>query len=133
MWQRYNRLLMSWLYASLTEGMMTQIVNYFLVVEIWESLTSIYSATFMAKLTELQSQFQNLEKDGLTTLAYINKHKSLCNNLAAIGEPFSYNDHVFYLRRGLRHEYNPFVTLITNRPYKPYVEEIHSLLLSYEF
>lgn len=30
-------------------------------------------------------------------------------------------------------DYNPFVTLVTNRPNKTPIEEIHSLLLSYEF
>lgn len=119
LWQRYNRLLMSWFYASLTEGMMTQIVTYTTAVEIWESLSSIYSATSMAKLIKLQSQLQNLKKGSLTAIVDINKLKSLCNSLATIGEPISYNDHVLYLLGGLGCEYNPFVTTVINKPNKP--------------
>lgn len=132
-WQRYNCLLMSWFYASLIEGIMTQMVNYSTTIEIWQSLTSLYSATSMAKLTELRSQFQTLKKDGLTAISYINKLKSLCNSLVAIGEPVSYNDHVIYLLGGLGCEYNLLVTLVINQPDKPSVAEIYSLFLSYEF
>lgn len=88
---------MSWFYASLTKCMMTQIVNYSISVEIWESLASIYSATSMAKFTKLRAQHQNLKKGNLTAIAYINELKSLCKNLVAISELVSYNDHVLYI------------------------------------
>lgn len=98
---------------------MTQIVNYFMTVEIWKSLVSIYSATSIAKLITLRSQLQNLKKGGLIVITYINKLKSVCNSLAAIGELVSYNDYVLYLLGGLRREYNPFITSVTNWPDKP--------------
>ncbi|RVX06354.1 hypothetical protein CK203_023575 [Vitis vinifera] len=41
-WQRYNRLLMSWLYAFLFEDIMAQIVGYSTTVEIWNALNQIY-------------------------------------------------------------------------------------------
>ena len=41
-WQRYNWLLMSWLYASLSEDIMAQIVGYSTAVEIWNALNQIY-------------------------------------------------------------------------------------------
>ena len=64
---------------------------------------------------------------------YIKKLKGLCNNLAAIGEPVSRNDHLIYILNGLDYEYNPFVTSINARPNTPSIEEVHSLFLSYEF
>ena len=69
----------------------------------------------------------------LEEMEYIKKLKHLCNTLATIGEPVSYIDHLLYLFGGLDRAYNLFVTLIINRPDKPSIEEIHSLLLSYEF
>lgn len=87
----------------------------------------------MAKLVELRSQLQNLKKGGLAAIDYLIKLKGLCDSLTVIGELVTYNDHLLYLLGGLRREYNPFVTSITNRPDKPALEEIHSLLLSYEF
>ncbi|KAJ9700302.1 hypothetical protein PVL29_005888 [Vitis rotundifolia] len=55
-WHRYNRLLMSWLYASLSEDIMTQIVGYSTAVEIWNALNQIYSASSMARVTGLRTK-----------------------------------------------------------------------------
>ena len=112
---------------------MTQIVSYSTAHEIWVALEQLYASFSMARITELRTSLQNLKKDGLSAMEYIQKFKSISNNLAAIGEPVSRNDHLIYLFGGLGHEYNAFVTSIVNRPDKPSVEEVHSLLLSYEF
>ncbi|KAJ9693228.1 hypothetical protein PVL29_012113 [Vitis rotundifolia] len=63
----------------------------------------------------------------------IQKLKSICNSLAAIGELVYEKDHLIYLFSGLDREYNPFVTSIQNRFDQPTIEQIHSLLLSYDF
>ena len=87
----------------------------------------------MAQVTELRTNLQTLRKDGLSAGEYIQKLKSICNSLAAIREPVSKKDHLIYLFSGLDHEYNPFVTSIQNQSDQPTIEQIHSLLLSYDF
>ena len=87
----------------------------------------------MAQVTELRTKLQTLKKDGLSTSEYIQRLKSICNSLAAIGEPVSEKDHLIYLFNGLDREYNSFVTSIQNRSDQPTIEQIRSLLLSYDF
>ncbi|RVW36198.1 Retrovirus-related Pol polyprotein from transposon RE2 [Vitis vinifera] len=70
-------------------------------VEIWNALNQIYSASSMAQVTELRTKLQTLKKDGLSTSEYIQRLKSICNSLAAIGEPVSEKDHLIYLFNGL--------------------------------
>ena len=132
-WHRFNRLIMSWIYASLTERMLYQIVGYSTALEIWYALNQIYFTASMARLIEIHAKIQNLRKWGMIAMEYIKKLKHLYNTLVAISEPISYIDHLLYLFGGLNRTYNPFVTLIINQPDKPSIEEIHSLLLSYEF
>ncbi|KAL6332321.1 hypothetical protein AAG906_004885 [Vitis piasezkii] len=79
---------MSWLYASLSEDIMPQIVGYSTTVEIWNALNQIYYASSMARVIELHIKLQTLRKDGLSVGEYIQKLKSICNSLAAIGELF---------------------------------------------
>ena len=124
---------MSWLYTSLSEDIMAQIVGYSIAVEIWNALNQIYSTSSMAQVTELRTNLQTLRKDGLLAGEYIQKLKSICNSLAAIREPVSKKDHLIYLFSGLNHEYNPFVTSIQNQSDQPTIEQIHSLLFSYDF
>ena len=77
---------MSWLYASLSKDIMPQIVVYSTTVEIWNALNQIYYASSMARVIELHIKLQTLKKDGLLAGEYIQKLKSICNSLAAIGE-----------------------------------------------
>ena len=68
----------------------------------------------------------------MSAAAYINKLKSLCNSLAAIGEPVSRNYYVIYMFNDFDQKYNSIVTSINNRPDRPSVEEVHNLFLVYE-
>ncbi|RVW86735.1 Retrovirus-related Pol polyprotein from transposon RE2 [Vitis vinifera] len=92
---------MSWLYASLSEDIMAQIVGYSTTVEIWNVLNQIYSTSSMAWVTELHTKLQTLKKDGLLVGEYIQRLKSICNSLAAIGELVSEKDQLIYLFNGL--------------------------------
>ena len=87
----------------------------------------------MVRVTELHTKLQTLREDGLSAGEYIQKLKSICNSLATIGEPIFKKNHLIYLFNGLDGEYNPFVTSIQNRPDQPTIEQIHSLLFSYDF
>lgn len=60
-WHRFNKLIMSWFYVSITKGMMGQIVGFNTVFEIWEALNQIYSTAMMARLIELRAQTSDLE------------------------------------------------------------------------
>ena len=124
---------MSWLYASLSEDIMAQIVGYSTAMEIWNALNQIYFASSMARFTELRTKLQTLKKDGLSAGEYIQRLKSICNSIAAIGEPVSEKGHLIYLFNGLDCEYNSFVTSIQIRSDQPTIDKIHSLLLSYDF
>ncbi|GMN71348.1 hypothetical protein TIFTF001_053389 [Ficus carica] len=130
-WRRFNRIIMSWIYASLTEEVMGQIVEYTTALEIWNALEQIYSSASMARIIELRNQLQFLKKGRMTAMEYIQKLKSLCNTLAAIGVPVSRNDNLIYMFNGLD-KYNPFVSSIQNQPDFPSIQEVHSLFLSYE-
>ena len=133
LWQRYNRLIMSWFYAFLSKNVMTQIVGYNTASEIWLALGQIYALTLMARLVELHTQLQSLKKGSMFTLDYIQNIKGLYNSLVAIKEPISRNNQLIYMFNGLDPDCNVFVTFVNNRSDLPSLEEIHSLFLSYEF
>ncbi|RVX04775.1 hypothetical protein CK203_024901 [Vitis vinifera] len=80
---------------------MPQIVVYSTTVEIWNALNQIYYASSMARVIELHIKLQTLKKDGLLAGEYIQKLKSICNSLAAIGELVFEKDHLIYLFSGL--------------------------------
>ncbi|XP_062118762.1 uncharacterized protein LOC133832434 [Humulus lupulus] len=123
---------MSWLYASLSDGMLNQIIHFQTASAIWASLEQIYIAASFAWVSEVRTTLQNIKKEGLTTFAYLQKLTSLCNTLASLDNPVSPQDHLIYLLNGLGSDYNAFVTSIQARSMKPSIEEVHSLLLSHD-
>ncbi|PON92661.1 hypothetical protein TorRG33x02_115210 [Trema orientale] len=120
---------MRWFYASLSEGVMSQIVGYNSAFEIWET----FASATIARITELRTMLQTIKKNGMSAMDYIQRIKHLCDTLATIGEPVSRNDHLIFLFGGLDKEYNSFVASVYNRPDQPSIEEIHSLLSSFDF
>ncbi|XP_062093645.1 uncharacterized protein LOC133799663 [Humulus lupulus] len=111
-WHWYNRLVMSWIYASINESMLGQIVGYRTAADICLALEQIYVAAYLSQIFEIRTQLQTLKKDGLTAFAYIQKFRVLCNILASAGELVSYIDQLLYFLNDLGREYNAYVSPI---------------------
>ncbi|KAF4351370.1 hypothetical protein F8388_022745 [Cannabis sativa] len=103
---------LGWLYASLFDIILGQIVGFSTAAQIWVSLEQTYTTASFAQKLEVQTTLQNLKKEGMSTLAYLQKLKSLYNVLASIGGPVSLQDHHIYLFNGIGSKYNAFVSPI---------------------
>ena len=64
---------------------------------------------------------------------YIMKIRNLSDKLAAIGEPLTFKDQLVYVLNGLGSKYNGFVPTINARYDVLTLEDVHSLLLSFDF
>ncbi|KAI9177411.1 hypothetical protein LWI28_014875 [Acer negundo] len=132
-WERSNQLVMTWIYASLTLGMMGKIVEFNTAHEIWTSLNKTYQSPSIATMMGLKSQLQKIKKEGISISKYLSKVKELFDKFAAIGEPLSHRDKLVHTLEGLTEEYDYFVTFIHNRADRPPLEEVHSLLHTFEY
>ena len=112
-WQRQIRLVMCWIYSSLTEEVMTQIIDLDTASEIWTTLEKIFSTASKARIMQFRFQLQTTKKRGLSMMEYLLKIKFIVDNLVAIGENFTEQDRILYLLAGLGVEYNSFVISIT--------------------
>ena len=81
----------------------------------------------------LKSQLQRITKEGISISEYIARIKDVFDKYSAMGEPLSYRDKLMYSLNGLTEEYDGSVTSIYNRSDKPSLEEVHSLLYTYEY
>lgn len=63
---------------------------------------------------------------------YISMMKALIDKLAAVGKSVEYHEHLGYLLEGLPAEYDTFVTTVYQLPYQCAIEDMHSLLISYD-
>lgn len=131
-WQRTDRMVMSWLYASLSPEPMNQIVGYNSAQEVWQVLQKRYQSTPTERVMSLRAQLQQLQKWGNTIQQYIAQLKVLTDSLAAVGEPITYKDHLGYLLEGLLAEYDAFITVVYNRSDEPSIKDIQSLIINFD-
>ena len=84
-WRRYDRMILSWLYSSLTPKIMGQIVGYQTSHEAWTTLEKIFSVSFKARVKQLRLEFQTSRKGAMSMMEYLLKVKTIVDNLATIG------------------------------------------------
>ena len=87
---------------------------------------------FTLFVLELRTEIQSIKKDGLIPDEYVVKVKNVVDKLGSIGKPVLDKDQLIYLFQGLGAEYNPFVTSFNDISNQPTIEEVHSLLLSFD-
>ena len=120
---------MNWIYSSLIEPMMTQIMSFNTTHEIWESLRCSFTFASQARIMELCLHLHTIRKGGLSMLDYMLRIRNNCDNLTAVGEIVLEQDHIMEILGGLGHEHNPFVVTITSRPEPISIEELQSHLM----
>ncbi|KAL5559363.1 hypothetical protein UlMin_035574 [Ulmus minor] len=131
-WCRQDRLILSCIYSTVTPEVMAQIVGHTMSSSTWKALEKIFSFSLRAHLMQLRLQLQTTKKNSISMIEFIMKIKSLCDNLAAIGEPVTDQDQIMNLLVGLGSDYNAVVTSISTRDNQLTLEDVHSLLLTFE-
>ncbi|KAJ9691425.1 hypothetical protein PVL29_013564 [Vitis rotundifolia] len=131
-WRRFDRMVLNWLYSTLTPNIMGQIVGFQTSHDAWMALHKIFSASSKARILQLRLEFQTAEKGVDPMLEYILKIKTISDNLAAIGEPVKESDHILQFLGGLGSEYNSIVASLTACEDDLSLHSVHSILLTHE-
>ena len=64
---------------------------------------------------------------------YLSQLKFVFDKFVAIREPLPHRDKLTHILEGLPKDYHSFVTSIHNRSDKPFLQEVHNLLHTYEY
>ena len=131
-WRRFDRMILSWIFSSLTPEIMGQIIGYQTSNTTWVALEKIFVASSKARIMQLRLAFQTTQKGSLPIMEYILKMKTIIDNLAAIGEPVAERDQILRLFAGFGADYNLIVTSLTTCEDDLILHSVHSILLSHE-
>jgi gag-polypeptide of LTR copia-type len=131
-WHQQDQLILGWLRSSLTEPLQAQIINCATSRELWDYLKSTFSATSRARLSELRRQLQTTTKGGLSCADFVQKMRSIADELSFIGSPVSDDDLVLQILRGLGSEFNSFVVAANTRSEPLRLPELQAMLLTHE-
>uniref|UniRef100_A0A803QN75 Retrotransposon Copia-like N-terminal domain-containing protein n=1 Tax=Cannabis sativa TaxID=3483 RepID=A0A803QN75_CANSA len=131
-WKKRDQLLLSWLRSSMSEGILGSVAAHSTSFEVWKSLEQKFSGQSKARLLQLKSQLTNIQKGNMSISDYVDKIKSICDNLAIVGCIVNDQDIELQLLNGLGPEYDSVVSGITSTNESKSLEEIQALLMAHE-
>ena len=132
LWRRFDCMILTWIYSTLTLEIMGQIVGFQTSHAAWTTLEKIFSASSKAQVMQLRLEFQTIRKGSLSMMEHILRIKNISDNLAAIGESVSEKDQILQLLAGLGADYNSIVASLTAQEDDLSLHSVHSILLTHE-
>ncbi|KAL5758822.1 hypothetical protein ACOSP7_021433 [Xanthoceras sorbifolium] len=131
-WKKTDQLLVSWLISTLSSSILGRVTQCVTSCEVWNTVTSMFSQNFMARVMHLRSQLQTLKKGSMKISEYIVKIKGITDSLMAAGQIISEQDLVAYILGGLGLEFDPIICNIASKKDKITLQDAQFFLMIYE-
>lgn len=116
-WIRLDQYIRSWIYATLSRGLLTEVHTIVHASQIWSQLSARFNTKCLSRVVELKRTLTTTTKSKTQTVEdYVHEIKTIADNLAAIQHPITDLDLVQYIISGLPSDFEPLVTVITYLP-----------------
>ncbi|KAL2526207.1 Retrotransposon gag protein [Abeliophyllum distichum] len=131
-WRKEDRFLYGWIIGSLNEEALGLVTGLESSQSVWNAFKEAYAQDSQERKFTLRQQLTYLRKDIDQSLAeHLEKFKSICDSLAAIGNPIPNKTKVYSLLANLGPKYESFTTAMHKPPMPSYSEAV-SLLQGFE-
>ncbi|KAL4346407.1 hypothetical protein GQ457_17G000180 [Hibiscus cannabinus] len=119
-YKQHDSALCSWLLSSIGTSILPSLVNCKTALDIWEKIQSLFSVSSTTKIMHLHCSLKSLRKRDQSMGEYLSQIQSICDNLAACGNPLTETMHISVILPGLPSEFELVVAVITSsqQPYK---------------
>ncbi|XP_019241979.1 PREDICTED: uncharacterized protein LOC109222024 [Nicotiana attenuata] len=131
-WVREDQLVLSWIVASVSEGILRQLVGAQSARAAWDKLVAAYASGSKPQIRELKMQLHTLRRDNASIESYIQREKGISDRLAALQHPISNDDLVEFVLAGLGPVYRPFTRSLESRQEDISFDALYGLLLNEE-
>lgn len=131
-WCQQDQLILAWIYSSLSEAILGEVVFCSTTAELWSDLVQTFLSSSCASRLELHRSLQTTTKGSSSCIDFFKKMKSTADELAFIGSPFSDEDMILYILGGLGSEFNAIVNMITARQGAIPLLKLQSLLFTHK-
>ena len=88
-WKKTDKLLVCWLFLTLSESIFGQVTHCTIAYGIWKTLENLFAQQSKARALQLRHEIQNTKKGNLTISEYVLKMKTISESLAAAGQALS--------------------------------------------
>ena len=114
-WKRTDKLLVTWLLASISENMFSTVSKCQFSTEVWFTLENEFLIDSKARALHLKSLLQSTQKGNLSVSEFVKKMKNIAENLSTSGQVITDEELLQYVLDGLRPEFDAVVVNLTSR------------------
>lgn len=114
-WIRLDQFLLSWLFNSISEGMLGHVARCGSSAELWSVLLQLFSNTSRARVLQLRGMLQSTKKGSTPIDEYILKMRCLGDALMAVGHNITDDELIIYILGGLGNEYDSAIVTLTSK------------------
>ncbi|KAA8535609.1 hypothetical protein F0562_030612 [Nyssa sinensis] len=132
LWKRQDQLVLSWIVASVSEGVLPQLVGTPTASTAWNTLVSAYASGSKAHIRELRAQLHHLHRDTASIETYVVRAKGIANRLAALQHPVSDEELIEFVIAGLGPAYKLFTRMLECRTDDFDFDDLYGMLLTEE-
>lgn len=132
-WDRKDKIIISWIYNSITLNKLTLLYGNSSSYRYWTTLAINLHDNSSSNIMELRWRLRSMRKDNQLMDMYIKKVKELFNLMSAIVDQISLCEQVFYLMGGLNStNYLSLVTSVMNKKKMSSLDEIFSMMRAHK-
>ncbi|KAK2985721.1 hypothetical protein RJ640_023688 [Escallonia rubra] len=131
-WFKKDQLLLSWLFSSLTEEIFPYIIGLSTSHEVWTALAHSFGSISQNRQLQLYIELQEPKKNDLSISEYLQKAKSLSNELSAAGKLVSPTEFNAIIYRNIGSDYHSIITALNLRQEPVSFYELHDQLMAHE-
>lgn len=133
-WMSADKQLVGWLRNTMTPELSLNLLHCRTAHLLLEGARALTCGSLKSRVLVLKGEFQKARKNALSMTEYLNKMRTISDQLALAGAPVSITDLVLQVLNGLDSEYNGVVSLVAKMADDPNLSwtEVQSTLLSFE-
>lgn len=115
MLKKCDKLLLSWLLASISESLFAYIAKFVTANDVWKALETYFVTKSRLRVVHLKNALQTFKKGMLDVSNYIKKMKEIVNALNVSDQSISKRDLIVFIVDGIDVEYDPVTVHIYSK------------------
>ncbi|OMO81232.1 Reverse transcriptase, RNA-dependent DNA polymerase [Corchorus capsularis] len=131
-WLRQDKLILHAIIASTSEAVLPYVASSSTFHDAWQKLLKLYANKTRSRIMDLKSSLQSTKRNGQSVTEYLQKMKSIVDELHLTGTMIDEDDQILFILNGLGPEFREIATAIRARESSISLEELHDKLLSFE-
>ncbi|XP_010242901.1 PREDICTED: uncharacterized protein LOC104587128 [Nelumbo nucifera] len=132
LWEQQDQLLLSWILASLSEGVLAQVIGYTISRSVWNALSRLFASKSKSCVMQHRFELTHLKKMNRSMADYLENDRLISDSFTSVGEIVTDSELIQFVLGGLGLDYESLVTTLLLKGEDLSFDGIHAILLNHE-